>query len=228
MRNVVEELLRLGDTSVEELARRTKISPEDLTLILSSLPGVVVEKDRIKVGNKLLLVIEGVKKGLPVKRLSRYISWRDFEKLSAEILSAHGYSVYTNVIMTKPVRLEIDVVGVDVGSGKTLVIDCKHWIHGLSKSMLYDVGRKHYDRVKKFLKYLDWITRKYPLLKKVKYAVPVVVTLTTPKIRNIDNRVIVVNIGELNNFLQDFYLVLDELGIKITSRDDVLLNKVFG
>ncbi|WFO76217.1 restriction endonuclease [Desulfurococcaceae archaeon MEX13E-LK6-19] len=220
VRMIIEEVLKRNKVTIDDLSKTLHISKEVVSLALRLIPGISLKNGSVVVENKLVLVIEGIKRGLPVKRLSRYVDWRDFEKLSAEILSSHGYSVYTNVLMTKPIRLEIDVVGVDIGSGRAIVVDCKHWIHGLSPSMLYDVGRKHIERTVKFLKYIDWITRKYPLLKKVKYAVPVIVTLTTPKIRTVDRRVVIVNIGEFNNFLQDIHLVLDELGIETIAREN--------
>ena len=67
---------------------------------------------------------------------------------------------------------------------------------------------------------MSWISRKYPLINKVKYAIPVLVTFTTPKIRNVDNKLIVLSIGELNNFLSDLYIVLEEIGIKPISLEN--------
>ncbi len=220
-RRIVLELLKTDNIGYRELAQKIRVSTEILSLALRLLPGITLEGDKVVIADKLLLALEGVKKGIPPRIIAQYISWKDFEKLSARILAYHNYVVITNLLMTKPRRLEIDVLGIDPGSGRAIVIDCKHWHYGLSFSALIDVGRKHIDRTIKFLKYASWLYRKYPVLEKIRYAIPLIVTLTTPRVRKIDNRLIVININELNNFLQDVHLVVDELGVKPIRVDEV-------
>ena len=226
IRNFIEPILKYDGKSIEELIKYIHVSKDTFKSIVKRLPGVKIDNDIIIVDNRLELILYGLKLGLPVKRLSRYINWRDFEKVSAKILSSHGYIVYTNVLFTRPKRLEIDVLGIDEGTGRTIVIDCKHWRYGISPSSIIEVGRRHIERVKNFLKYMSWISRKYPLINKIKYAIPVLVTFTTPKIRKVDNMLIVLSIGELNNFLIDIHIVLEDLGIKpITLEDQIHRNK---
>lgn len=226
IKNFIEPILKYDGKSIEELIKYIHVSKDTFKSIVKRLPGVKIDNNIIIVDNRLELILYGLKLGLPVKRLSRYINWRDFEKVSAKILSSHGYIVYTNVLFTRPKRLEIDVLGIDEGTGRTIVIDCKHWKHGISPSSIIEVGRKHIERVKNFLKYMSWISRKYPLINKVKYAIPVLVTFTIPKIRKVDNMLIVLSIGELNNFLIDIHIVLEDLGIKpITLEDQIHRDK---
>ncbi len=221
LREFIEPVLIYSGKRLDKIAKLLHVSVDVFREVLSKLPGVLIEDDRVYVSNRLELVLYGLKLGLPVKRLSKYLNWSDFEKMSAEILGRHGYIVASNVRMDKPCRLEIDVVGVDTGSGRTVSIDCKHWRHGISPSSIIEHGRRQIDRTVKFLKHLSWLYRRYPYFTKIKYAIPVLITLTTPRIRSVDNRLVVVSISELNNFLQDLYLVLDELDIKPIS-----LNKV--
>ncbi len=220
IKNFIESILKYEGKPIDEIARYIHVSRNRFKSVVERLPGVKIDNDTVIVDNRLELVLYGLKLGLPIKRLSRYVNWRDFEKVSAKILSSHGYIVYTNVLLTRPKRLEIDVLGIDEGTGRTIVIDCKHWKYGISPSSIIEVGRRHIDRVKNFLKYVSWVSKKYPLVNRVKYAIPVLVTFTTPKIRNVDNRLIVLSIGELNNFLSDLYLVLEELGIKPISLEE--------
>ncbi len=214
VRDVIEPILVYDGKELDPLARYLRIPLDRLKEIITMLPGVDIENGRVVVSDRLALVLYGLRLGLPVKRLSKYISWRDFEKVAAKILSSHGYIVYTNILFTRPKRLEIDVLGIDTGSGRAIVIDCKHWRHGISPSSIIENGRKHINRVRDFLRYRSWISRKYPLINKINYAIPVLVTFTTPKLRNIDNRLVALSIGELNNFLSDLHLVLEELGIR--------------
>lgn len=213
-RKVILELLKWGKIEFSELCKRVRGADNLVSMILRSLPGVEISDGEVTVLNRLQLAIEGARRGIQTKILAQYIDWRDFERLSAKILSHHNYVVETNILMTRPVRLEIDVLGVDPGPGRAIVIDCKHWHHGLSYSMLYDIGRKHIDRVVRFLRNLSWISRKYPIVNKIKYAIPIIVTLTTPRLRCVDRRVLIVDISELNSLLQDIHLVIEELGVK--------------
>lgn len=215
VKGLIEPILRYDGRSIDELVKYIHISKDIIKVVIETLPGVEIDNNIVRVDNRLELTLYGLKLGLPVKRLSKYIDWRDFEKVSAKILSSHGYTVYTNILFTRPKRLEIDVLGIDEGTGRTIVVDCKHWKHGISPSSLVEVGRRHIQRVREFLRYMSWISRKYPLINKIRYAIPVLVTFTTPRIRNIDNRLVVLSIGEFNNFLSDLHLVLEELNIKL-------------
>jgi hypothetical protein len=60
-----------------------------------------------------------------IEQISRYLSWKDFEKFSSEVLGSFGYRTRTNVRLSNP-RIEIDVVGTSE-DGFTLAVDCKHW-----------------------------------------------------------------------------------------------------
>ena len=154
-----------------------------------------------------------IKKGVSFKQVSKYLDWKDFEKISAEILSAHGYVVINNFRLTKPVMLEIDVIGIDQGSGRGIIIDCKHWSRGIYRSALIEIATKHIERIRKLLNHLSWAKTKWKYFKFLKEAIPVIVTLTTPSIRFYENTLIV-SIQELNQVLNDIYLVLDTFNIK--------------
>ena len=224
-RQVIRRLLSIDNIGIGELSKQTKTSQDLLLRILELIPGVEVRGDTVEVIDKLSVAQEGLRLGIPPKELSRYVDWRDFERLSAEIIGSHGYSVIRNLRIDKPRRLEIDVVGIDPGSGRAILVDCKHWLHGISPSALREAGMKHIERTEKFLRYKSWVYRRYPLLERIRYAIPVIVTLTTPRIRKVYGRVVIVNINELNNFLQDLYLVLDEIGVKPIREEDVLRDK---
>ena len=74
-----------------------------------------------------------LKHGALPEEVSRLLSWREFERLSAALFRASGYSVRENVVLTKP-RAQIDIVA--VGDSLVLSVDCKHYRRGHAPSSL--------------------------------------------------------------------------------------------
>lgn len=219
--DIIEALLRKREGLLSELLPYP-VDREILLHTLSSLPGVVVEGEGYRVVDPLALAVHGLRRGVYFRRIAGLVDWRDFEKVSMEVLAAHGYIVYHSVAASKPRRFEIDVVGIDTGSWRAIVIDCKHWRHGLSPSMLVDVARKHVERTVKLLRYRDWLRSKYPLIPRIREAVPMIVTLRTPRLRIVDGRVLVLGFHELDNVLRDLYLVMDTLGARPITVEEAL------
>ena len=62
--------------------------------------------------------------GEEIEKVSRNLTWRDFERFCSGVLEARGYRVRQNVILRKP-RAQIDVFG--LSNGISLAVDCKHW-----------------------------------------------------------------------------------------------------
>ncbi len=210
---LIEALLRRREGRLSELLPYP-VDPGTLSSTISMLPGVRLEGDRYVVVDPLDLAIYAMRRGVYYRRVAPHLHWRDFEKAASKILAAHGYVVYHSVMATRPRRFEIDVLGIDMAARRAIVIDCKHWRHGLSPSMIIEVGRRHIERTRKLLRYREWLRSRYPLVPRIEEAVPVIVTLNTPRIRKVDDRAIVIGFHELNNFLADLHLVLDTLGVK--------------
>ena len=53
-------------------------------------------------GDKLKTALFAIKNGAPIEEVSRYIDWKDFEGLVAEILDSKHFDVLRNFRMTKP------------------------------------------------------------------------------------------------------------------------------
>ena len=79
-----------------------------------------------------------LKTGAQPEEVSRLLSWKDFELLSAALLKASGYSVRENVVLTKP-RAQLDIVA--TGTSLTLSVDCKHYRRSHSPSALEKFAR---------------------------------------------------------------------------------------
>ena len=141
------------------------------------------ESDRLKTG------MIAITMGAPIDEVSRFLSWQDFESLTAEILESRGFETTCNVVLTKP-RMQIDVVGIK--SGIAVLIDCKHW-NKMNQSALEHAVRKQIER-----------TRHFVSKEKVQAAIPAIVTLYQHETKFID-RVPIIPIHQLDAFCEEFY-----------------------
>ena len=189
-----------GGISVADFDAVTKLglinSEEVLEFIIENNIGIK-ENDQyfFESGDKLQLVLLLIKNGFPVDELSIVLNWRDFEGLTAEILSQNDFAVIKNMMLTKP-RMEIDVVGIKLGIA--ILIDCKHWKQ-YSPSSLKTAVQKQIER-----------TKKYVVKTQGSVAVPVIVTLYKDKIDFIDG-VPIVPIFQFDSFIHEFYGNLDSM-----------------
>lgn len=214
LRDLYTVLLKYRKISIEDLAMYTSLSRDVLMNKLESIrEHVVVEGGEVTVTRPLELALRLIQSGYSVKEVSKYIDWRDFERVSSEILSQNDYAVLTNFKVYAPIRMEIDIVAVDRASGRGIIIDCKHWSRGLSRKMLISAIEKHVDRTTKFIKYFSWFKSKWPYFKYIKRVIPLIVTLTTPSVRAYKN-VLVVSIQELNSALVELHSVLDLFNVE--------------
>ena len=146
-------------------------------------------------GDKLKTALFAIKNGVPIEEVSRYIDWKDFEGLVAEILDSKHFDVLRNFRMTKP-TMEIDVVGVRLGIA--LLIDCKHWKR-LSHSALETIVVKQVERVKHYISNAKDVI-----------AAPVIVTLNQEETSFI-SKVPIVPILQLSSFIDEFYGSMEEI-----------------
>lgn len=200
--NAIEGLRGIipGGVSARDFSMITKTSEIDSRKILDEFvkKGIGVKKDDIynfEIGDKLKVAVELLQTGFPLDDISAVLNWKDFEGLTAEILSEKNFAVITNLVLTKP-RLEIDVVGIRLGIA--LLIDCKHWKR-YSSSALSSAVKKQIER-----------TKQYVSKTQNAIAVPVIVTLYQDKVDFIDN-VPIVPIFQLSSFLDEFYGNLDNV-----------------
>ena len=146
-------------------------------------------------GDKLKTALFAIKNGVPIEEVSRYIDWKDFEGLVAEILDSKHFDVLRNFRLTKP-TMEIDVVGVHLGIA--LIIDCKHWKR-LSHSALETIVVKQVERVKHYISNAKDVI-----------AAPVIVTLNQEETSFI-SKVPIVPILQLSSFIDEFYGSMEEI-----------------
>ena len=189
-----------GGISVNDFSAVTKMSIHESKLILDEIikNNIGIKQDDsylFENADKLKIAIALLEKGFPIDEISVVLDWRDFEGLTAEILSSKNFGVIKNLIMTKP-RMEIDVVGIRLGVA--ILIDCKHWKR-YSSSSLTTVVKKQVERTKQYV-------AKTPGA----IAVPVIVTLYQDKINFIEN-VPIVPIFQFSSFIDEFYGNMDQM-----------------
>jgi len=145
--------------------------------------------------NKLKSALLDIKTGVPIEEASRYVDWKDFEGLVAEILESKNFEVMRNFRMKNP-TMEIDVVGTHLDTA--VLIDCKHWKR-MTNSMLEKIVLKQIERVKHYVAITDEVV-----------AAPVIVTLYQEETRFV-SRVPIVPIIQFSSFIDEFYGNLEEI-----------------
>lgn len=189
-----------GGVSVQDFTAVTKINPNDSEIILDEFIKNEIGKKQddfyhFEKGDKLKIALALLEKGYPIDEISVGLDWKDFEGLTAEILSEKNFAVLKNMMLTKP-RMEIDVVGIRLGIA--ILIDCKHWKR-YSTSALSTAVKKQIERTKQYV-------AKTP----GSIAVPVIVTLYQDKIDFIEN-VPIVPIFQFASFVDEFYGNIDQM-----------------
>ena len=189
-----------GGVSVTDFCEVTKMNTIDSTSILDEF----VKNDigsiqdglyYFETGDKLKIAISLLERGCPIDEISTALDWRDFEGLTAEVLSSKNFAVIKNMILTKP-RMEIDVIGIRLGIA--ILIDCKHWKR-YNISSLTSAVKKQIERTKKYVEKTQG-----------SMAVPVIVTLFQDKVNFIEN-VPIVPISQFSSFIDEFYGNIEQM-----------------
>lgn len=147
--------------------------------------------------DRLYAAVVALQMGYDIEQISRYLSWKDFEKLASEVLRSFGYRTRTNVRLAKP-RMEIDVVGTST-DGFTIAVDCKHWRRS-NLSSISNFSQKQAARSERLLKYDRTISM----------VVPVLLTLHAETLTFV-SRVPVVPIHRFRSFIIDVKGFLPEI-----------------
>ena len=189
-----------GGVSVKDFSKVTQIDEDTYEDILNNFINndIGTLKDNFyyfEDGDKLKIAIILLQNGFPLDEISIALDWRDFEGLTAEILSSKNFAIIKNLMLTKP-RMEIDVVGIRLGIA--ILIDCKHWKQ-YSSSSLTSAVQKQIER-----------TKQYIAKTAGSMAVPVIVTLYRDKIDFID-KVPIVPIFQFSSFIDEFYGNIDQM-----------------
>lgn len=167
--------------------------------------------------DRMKLAILALQRGYDIESISKSISWRDFEAMTSEILCLCGYLTKTNVRLSKPSRIEVDVIGINNNNKLAIVADCKHWKrYSLSSISFY--AEKQVRRTKILLRAKRRITQD------ISQAVPIILTLYSIGIQFIDG-VPIVPISKFKSFIENVALHLSEIRVISANRITRTKNK---
>lgn len=227
---VVENLLKLtshgNSITINALAEHSLVSKDLALKIISVLFDKDINANDIKVAGdvRLSIILKCIKNGIPAEVLARYVSWKDFEILSAKVLSECGFNVLTNLRLNlAKKKCEVDVLA--VRSPTILLIDCKKWNAILSGKRLSSIVESHMRRTQIFTEYLLNTFGKGEITVEI---IPVVLALYGSN-KWIESGMAIVPIDLLGNFVErlpEIKYDLERIKTKIGSTLDNVIRKI--
>jgi len=214
------------DLIAKEALSSTAVSDELLKTLaekgLIQLRGSILE---IASDQRLQLVIEAIKYGVDIERASRFLEWKEFEKMTAEAFEINGYLVDRNFrFKSYDKRWEIDLLA----RKRPLVVcvDCKHWHHGWSRASIVKIADAQVRRTKALTESLQHLRDKMDFNDWTRVMlVPVILSLIPASFKFHDNTPIVpiLQLGSFiselpaqANLLTHFSTIARERGVKLT------------
>jgi Holliday junction resolvase-like predicted endonuclease len=217
-RNMIITILKLtknGPVSHELVNKDAKIPLKDVRKMLLKLQndglvyveGAIVKADELQ---RLKLTVKALSLGADLESVSALLRWQEFESMAATALERNGYIVVKNIRFKHAGRRwEMDVVG--CRKPLAVCIDCKHWRHAISPSMLKEIVEKQTQRTRAFAEILPTLACKVECASwdYVKL-VPAVLSLIAGKFRFYDD-VPIVPILQLQDFLSQLPAYINSL-----------------
>ena len=142
-RDLIIALLRLtinGPVSKGIVKKDAKLPSEIVENLLKKLQNdrlIYVQKDFVEADSlqRLELAVRTIELGADIENVSGFLHWKEFEGMAAIAFEHNGYRVKSNLRFRHAGRRwEIDIVGFK--QPIAVCMDCKHWHHGMSPSVL--------------------------------------------------------------------------------------------
>ena len=207
-RNLIMSLLKLtkdGPVLIEIVKKDSRITSDIAIKLLEKLQKeclIYLSNDKVEASNegRLLLAVKAASLGMDVEQVSSFLPWQEFESIATLALKNNGYEIAKNVRFKHAGRRwEIDVVG----CRKPLVVcvDCKHYHHGLSPSVMNKIADAQVERTRALAEALPNVALKVDCAKWIKAKfVPVVLSLLPASFKFCGN-VPIVPVLQLQDFL---------------------------
>ena len=176
-------------------------------------------------GQRLQLAIEAIKQGVDIEHASKFLEWKEFEKMAAEAFEINGYLVKRNFhFKARARRWEIDLLA----RKRPLIacVDCKHWQHGWSRASVIRTTEAQVGRTKALIDSLQDLSVKLELNDWARVTlIPVMLSLIPGPFKFHDNTPIV-PILQLQSFISElpaqvnllthFSTIVKEKSLKLT------------
>jgi hypothetical protein len=165
--------------------------------------------------DRMKLAILALQSGNDIETVSKYLTWQDFEAFASDLLNLAGYVSERDLRFSKPIRMQIDVLGINYNSQLAIVADCKHWKRN-DLSSLSSCAKRQAERASTLLAHR----------RKISYAIPIILTLHAINIRFVDE-IPLVPVSKFNSFVEELPLHLSEVKVisRIKRRARELLNR---
>ena len=194
-----------GPVSHETIKKHAKMPQQVAEKLLQTLQKaglVYVNQDSVEVNTlqRFRLATRALSLGADMERVSSFLQWQEFETMAALALEQNRYEIIQNLrFKYNGRRWEIDVVG--CAKSMILCIDCKHWHHALSLSVLKRIAEEQTQRAKALAESLP-----NPVFKQINdylegsKIIPIVLTLMDCRFKFYEN-VPIVPILQIQDFL---------------------------
>jgi hypothetical protein len=204
-----------GTVSKEELMNSLKITGDLFKKILEKLEEshlVNIDENILEISleQRLNLAVRAIKLGASFENISSFLSWLEFEELTAYVFEENGFHVNRRFrFQAKGRRWEIDVLA--TCSPYIICTECKHWSKIIGNSTARGIIETHLEKVEVLSKSLSGLAKRIGV-HRWKHAILVPATLTlSPTPMNFYRRVPAVSIHALPRFIDEFHGQLDRI-----------------
>lgn len=191
---------------MEELGMEAAEELMSLGLLYRGISGDICARSMVQ------LAMLAIRMGCDPRRVSAYLSWKDFESFVAEALLESGYEVFKNVRFGMR-RWEFDVLAVSIPSSLGIVVDCKHWSpRHSSGGKIRGVSLSHMEKLRRFIELCGYELPNYPSLRRIREFLGLVVTISE-SFRGSIQGIGVVPVYYFSDFIRNVRYYAEELGI---------------
>jgi len=207
-RDLIITLLKLtkdGSVSKGIVKKDAKLPSDIVENLLRKLQKdrlIYLQTDIVEVSSlqRLKLAVRTISLGADIESVSGFLQWKEFEGIAAVAFERNGYCVKKNLRFKHAGRRwEIDIVGFK--QPIVVCMDCKHWHHGLSPSVLKKIVEEQAQRTSALAESLPnpAVKAEFVSWNSVKF-IPAILSLVTGSFKFYDD-VPIVPVLQLQDFL---------------------------
>lgn len=153
--------------------------------------------------------------GINTSYLSNYISWQEFENYVADQFMRYGWEAVIEYHHRRIEAFQVDVIAMNTTRKLALFIECKHWHREvLGQRTLENIASSHTRRIEKYIRVCEWVVSDIPCLRKVKYILPIIITLRRFSAK-VFQGIPIVSIRYLHDFISNIDVYIDSLNLKL-------------
>ena len=204
-----------GYTTKEIIAKAVSSPTQIISNILKELhQKELIEYDNEQIeqssNQRVKLAIHAINRGTDIERVCNVLEWKEFENFSATAFERNNFAVKRNFrFKAAQRRWEIDILAYCEPS--IVCVDCKRWRRGWGNSAINKVADAQTQRVKVLASDIQFLQRKLKLNNWERAIFfPVILSLFPGPVK-IYNKVPVVPILQLQNFIDEFQGHISEL-----------------